>query len=185
MIRSIAWGSVGTRLTGLVLVFCFAGAAMAGTTSYSGDTTGDPTWNRTWSGGLSGTGTAVPYETQAFSVSLSGNYTITSAYDVYDGYLHLYESSFDPLDQFTNLIAANDDYSTLYNAQLAGVSLVSGTDYIIVNSGFSNYDFGAYTTTVTGPGAIHIGGGCPTVPVPSSLGLVAVGCLSLLRRRQQ
>lgn len=184
--RSIAWGSVGTRLTGLVLAFCFAGSAMAGTTSYSGDTTGNPTWNRTaGTSYLSGIGTAVPYETQVFSVSLSGNYTITSAYDQYDGYVHLYASSFDPLDQFTNLMAADDDYSTIYDAQLADASLVSGTDYIIVNSGFDNDDFGTYTTTIAGPGDIQIGGGCPTVPVPTSLGLVAVGCLSLLRRRRR
>ena len=186
MMRSMAWGSVVTRLTGLVLVFCLTGSVMAGTTSYSGDTTGNPTWNRTaGTSGLSGIGTAVPYETQAFSVSLSGNYTITSTYEYgYDGYLHLYEGSFDPTDQFTNLMAADDDYNGLYGAQMADVSLASGTDYIVVNSGFSNYDFGAYATTVTGPGAIQIGAGCPTVPVPSSLGLVAVGCLSLLRRRR-
>lgn len=102
----------------------------------------------------------------------------------YDGYLHLYESSFDPLDQFTNLIAGNDDYNTLYAAQMANVSLTSGTDYIIVNSGYSNDDFGTYTTTVAGPGEIQIGNDCPTVPVPTSLGLVAMGCLSLLRRRR-
>jgi hypothetical protein len=190
MMKSNELGSVGTRLMGVALVLCLTGAALAGTTSYSGDTTGDPTWQRTvgMSSSLSSVGTAVSYETQAFSVSASGNYTITSAYDEaagYDGYLHLYASSFDPTDQLTNLMAGDDDYGTVYAAQMADVSLVSGATYIIVNSGFSNDDYGVYTTEITGRGDIQLGGGCPTVPVPTSLGLVAVGCLSVLRRRRR
>jgi uncharacterized protein (TIGR03382 family) len=173
----------------LILVFCCGGAAMAGMTVYSGDTTGNPTWNRpVGTGGLSGVGTAVPYETQAFSVSSSGPYTITSAYDAsagYDGYLHLYAGSFDPQDQFTNLIAGDDDYMGLYGAQMAGVYLTGGTNYIIVNSGFDNADFGAYTTTICGCGDIQLGGECSTVPAPGALGLVAAGCLSVLRRRRR
>ena len=110
MMRSITSGLVGAQSIAVLLVFSFSAAALAGTTTYSGDTTGDPTWNRTvaLSGSLSGIGTAVSYETQMFCVSLSGNYTITSDYDgnaAYDGYLHLYEISFDPLDPCTNLLA--------------------------------------------------------------------------------
>lgn len=91
--RSTSWGSVQARFVALILILGYAGAAMAGITTYSGDTTGGPTWNRPIGiSGLSSVGTTVPYETQAFSVSSSGHYTITSVYDAcagYDGYLHL------------------------------------------------------------------------------------------------
>jgi len=187
--RSTSWGSVQARFVALILVFCCGGAAMAGMTIYSGDTTGGPTWNRpAGTSSLSGVGTAVQYETQAFSVYSSGHYTVTSVYDAcagYDGYLHLYAGCFDPQDQFTNLMAGDDDFITIYSAQVAGVYLTGGTSYVIVNSGFANSDFGAYTTTICGCGDIQLGGPCTTVPAPGALGLVAVGCLSMLRRRRR
>ena len=97
----------------------------------------------------------------------------------------IYAGSFDPEDQFDYLIGGDDDYLNIYHARLSNVYLIGGTEYIIVNSGYANNDFGAYTTTITGCGDIELSDTCSAVPAPTALGLVAVGCLSVLRRRRR
>jgi len=80
MMRSTCWGSGSARWVALVFVLILSGSVMAGMAAYSGDTTGGPTWHRPQETTfLSTIGTAVPYETRAFTVSSPGVYHVTSA----------------------------------------------------------------------------------------------------------
>lgn len=140
-----------------------------GTVNYSGSTTGGPTWARPWQLGdgtsgscsISGSGTAVHYNTQDFHVDTTGLYTMTATWSGFDGYLHLYELSFDPLDQCLNLIALNDDGTGADNSQIADQSLTAGVQYILIAGGFGNTDYGTYYITISGVGNPILG----TVPV--------------------
>jgi hypothetical protein len=166
--------------------------ALAGDISVNGDTTGGPLWNRPLGGNpptppLSAVGTAVPYEVWEFSVTADGVYDFLSVADGgWDNYLFLYTGSFDPTDQFANVLIGNDDFPTIGVSGFA-YALTAGTTYLTVNTGFANDDFGAYTMRITGPGDIVPGGGGGVIPEPATwammiLGFGAVG-LSMRRRR--
>jgi len=71
----------------------------------------------------------------------------------WDGYIHLYENSFDPNNQLNNLIAANDDgFGGIGTSDLVDLDLQDGTVYWLVTSGFAAGDEGKYTWTISGPG---------------------------------
>jgi hypothetical protein len=78
----------------------------------TGDTTGQPTWNRPIAGvpptSLSGVGTAVRYDVLSFNVDIAGSYLFNGT-STYDNYGFLYQGAFDPAAQFTNVIIGNDD----------------------------------------------------------------------------
>lgn len=178
------------RFSLLALLIVSALVAPAASISYNGDTTGDPTWNRPLSGappsGLSGVGTAVPYEVFAFTVGTAGAYDFVSSATTqgYDNYLHLYHTSFNPVSQFTNIIIGNDDFPTPGISGFNGVNLSTGVSYFLVTSGFNNDDFGAFTNRITGPGNITPGG--TPIPEPSTWALAGLGLAAagLLRRRR-
>jgi len=79
----------------------------------------------------------------------------------FDGYLHLYEIAFDPTDQLTNLLAGDDDGPGGIGTSEIEFALVTGTEYFLINSGFSATSSGSYTTTITGPGMVSCGSGGP------------------------
>jgi len=127
-----------------------------------GDTTGAPTWNRPVTlGALSGVGTATPYVFSQFTVSANDSCDINSVQAGWDGYLHLYEISFDPLDQLTNIIALNDDgFGGVGTSDITGQALNAGTTYFLVTSGFGNADDGPFTNTIDCPVAnVNLGAG--------------------------
>jgi hypothetical protein len=119
-----------------------------------------PTWRRTNGSSsetaptapttLGGTATsAYPYGVQSFTPSVSGLYQFYSAQS-FDGYLHLYENSFDALNGLTNIRAADDDMGTLNGGAVPNrnsvattndsgfqFNLNAGTTYHIVTSTFS------------------------------------------------
>jgi hypothetical protein len=172
-------------------VACVAGIASASVLNINGDTTGDPTWNRPIAGipptNLSGVGTNVAYEVNAFQVTGNGLYDfmVNSAFD---NYLFVYQTAFIPTAQFTNILAGNDDAGGTLNASLTGLSLSVGTQYFFVVSGFSNTDAGAYTASITGAGnnaAFLSNTNPPVVPLPSTAALVALAlsALTFARRR--
>lgn len=101
-----------------------------------------------------------------FTVDTAGNYTFTNTYTTagYDGYIFLYETCFDPLDQLTNLLAGNDDFNGVGGSQIADFPLVTGTEYYIVTSGFNSADFGDYTLDITGAGTVT----CGAAPMPDN-----------------
>lgn len=175
------------------LVFALAATvaapAFAGTTVFTGDTTGGPTYNRTLIGkpptGLSGAGTAVRYVVTPFTVSLSGNYNFNNT-SVYDNFLTVYRNAFSPQAPLINALEADDDDGPGANALISNLGLLAGVSYFAVSTSFSNANFGAFTLTVDGPGNI-IGAGGPGVPEPATWAMFIFGFAGIgaaLRRRR-
>ncbi len=126
-------------------------AAPEDTEVYSGTNAGGPLWDRPLSlpptCSISGLG-PVNYSDQPFFVDAAGTCDITSVQD-YDGYLHVYEVSWDPLDQCTNLIALDDDGAGgIGTSDILGLPVNSGVVYWIVTSAFSAGQTGVFTNTV-------------------------------------
>jgi PEP-CTERM motif len=173
----------------LALSALVATPAFAGTTIFTGDTVGGPTYNRAISGipptALSGVGTAVRYAVNSFTVSQSGGYNFFNATN-YDSYLGIHAGTFNPANALQNAIGYNDDFLGTLDAGFTGLNLLAGTSYFAISSGFDNNDFGAFTLTISGPGNI-IGSGTGAVPEPTVWGLLIVGfglIGSALRRRK-
>jgi hypothetical protein len=180
------------KLAALALVVSAAlvSPAMAGTTVFTGDTTGGLTYNRPVAGTpptiLSGAGTAVRYVVTPFTVSQSGNYNFNNT-SVYDNFLTVYRNAFSPQTPLLNALAADDDTGPGSNALIANLGLLAGVSYFAVSTSFSNADFGAFTLTVDGPGNIIGGGGAAGVPEPTTWAMLIFGFAgigSALRRRR-
>jgi len=164
----------------------------ADTITYTGTTTGGPTWNRPVANGgsapvsLSGLATAVPYSVQSFTVSMAGLYSLQSTAvpsSGWDNYTFLYLNGFNPASPLTNILIGNDDNLTI---GLSGFSLnlLAGTTYFFVTTGVTNGSFGSFSNTFSGPGTITLNG--PSVP-ESGPGMIAFGlilsCLGVARLR--
>jgi hypothetical protein len=174
-------------LVGSILGLGFIGAtpAQAATFNYAGDTTGAPTWNRPTSGtpptSLSGTGTNTPYDVFSFTVDVSGSYSFNSS-SPYDNYGFLYQGSFNPTDQFTNVIVGADDINGDDYAFTTNLNV--GTNYFLVSTGFDNTDFGAFTTTIDGLGNVS-SGSSTSVPEPFTVIGTLVGGTTAIRMRKK
>ncbi|MBP8296913.1 MAG: hypothetical protein KAX84_12445 [Burkholderiales bacterium] len=142
----------------------------AATISYTGNTSGGPTWNRpavnsaSDCGALSGVGTATPYSAQPFYVDAAGNYDIFSdqgdgggTRGGFDGYIVLYRDSFNPASPLTNCVGGNDDAAAIGLSEMLGVPLDANRTYVLVTTGFSNTDAGPFENEITGPGGIVLG----------------------------
>ncbi|MDN3675886.1 T9SS type A sorting domain-containing protein [Flavobacterium paronense] len=112
---------------------------------------GGSTWDRPLASGtgLSGVGVGISYHIYGpFTVDTGGSYTFTSTQD-FDGYIFVYQNSFDPNDQLTNFVAGNDDSGP---GSVITTNLTTGTDYYFVTTSFSPTDFGNFSTVITGAG---------------------------------
>lgn len=144
--------------------------------TFTGTTVGAPVYNRgSGCSGLSGVGTATPFHVQPFTVSTSGSYSILSVQNGgWDGYIHLYQGSFNPGTPLTNCIASNDDFVNIGQSLIPVVNLTAGDSYFLVTSGFANTDSGTFTTTLES---------LFQAPVPTmsavNLGVMAFGVLLL------
>lgn len=179
-------------LTLFALLLFSAAATKADTVTIAGNTTGGPTFNRPFNAtSLSAVGTAVRYSVTQISVSLGGTYIFNTVpvppTSGFDTFILLYQSSFNPASGLTNLIALNDDFGGLGVASQFSVTLSAGVNYFFVNTGFDNNDFGAFLSTITGPGVITIGGQAQAIPEPATMALLGTGLFGMYaaRRRQK
>ncbi len=81
------------------------------------------------------------YDKYSFTVPTSENYDIEADWSGFDGYLYLYENSFDPASPATNLLTSNDNNGSTAASKISSYALNSGTTYIVVAT--SNNDIGS------------------------------------------
>jgi hypothetical protein len=145
--------SLRSTLT-LLALFALAPTAQ-GQFTYTGTTVGGPTWNRPIDNfddpptDLSGTGTAVPYHVETFTVSTSGIYDLSSiSTSDWDNYTFLYEGAFNAASPLTNVLLGNDDNVDIGVSGFLGVSLTTGQSYSLVTTGYENDDAGGFENAV-------------------------------------
>ncbi len=183
------------KLMFAALAFSAVVASPASAVTVFGSTATGQTYNRPLAGappvGLSAVGTAVGYEVTAFTVSTSGSYTLAMtpmAMTPFDTFLGIHNTAFFPLAALTNAIAYDDDGGPGSDSLLT-VSLLAGTSYFAIATGFANTDVGRYSLEITGPGVITIGGGGQgAVPEPSTWAMIIAGfgiVGGALRRRRR
>jgi hypothetical protein len=158
----------------LFLLTLLASATLpAWTFTYSDTTTGAPFWFRP-----DETLTSVPffglsrYQATSFVAPTSGTYYITSAAaGGWDNFIVLYQNVFNAATPLANAIAANDNFGGVGTSALS-LTLVAGTQYHLVTTGFWLGPSGAFTNTIT------------DTPEPATWLLIAFGCAALFLRRQ-
>ncbi len=138
------------------MLFSFAPSVQATTLTFSGTTTGAPTWNRPSANGLnapitlSGT-TAVPYNVQAFTTDTSGNYNFlsTSTTAGFNNNTFLYQGGFNPASPLDNVVIGNNNFNTTSLSGFNNVALTANVNYFFVTTGALDDDFGNYTNTIS------------------------------------
>lgn len=102
-------------------------------------------------------GTAVYYKTITFVSPVSGAITFETTAanltgpDIYDTYLTLYQTSFNPALPATNFLRGDDDSGLLQFSSKLTHNLVAGTTYVFVISTYSNGVTGTFTLTSETP----------------------------------
>jgi hypothetical protein len=156
-------------ILGLALAaFTTAKPSAASVFTYQGDTTNQRSWRRVAPGNpptlISGEkdgnlGMSVPYSVFDFTVDQSGSYTISGLSEAtppqntpWDIFLALYQDSFNPNQQLTNVLVAN----TTTNGGTVAFSqqLNAGQEYFLVTTGRRVSDFGVFNNTISGSGRI-------------------------------
>ena len=151
----------------MAMVLLFAAASLvAGVASadrfqsFAGNTVGAPTFHRPDEAGPLTSTDLVHYRTQVFQLLTTSSCTIYSAQD-YDGYLHLYRSSFNPASPLTNLVDGDDDAELGVgtsripnNLNTDSISLAAGV-YILVTSGFSDSSAGSFQNFIQCDGDVQ------------------------------
>ena len=117
--------------------------------TFSGDTTGKPTFKRpTSTTALSTTATAVPYEAYTFVATTTGYHRIISSPTTnWNNYVVVYAGAFNPASPLTNIFAVNEDYGVNSGFPTLGI-LNAGSTYTVVTTGSTNTSFGPYTLSI-------------------------------------
>ncbi len=170
-------------LLALALGAGFLSAAQAATYSFSGNTSGAPTYDRLIEtlDIVSPIGGNVNYNSLIFSVDASGDYSFASmASGGWDNFTFLYSPSLNPAAPLAGALAGNDDLGAVGNSGFT-YELTAGTQYAFVTTGFSDIDFGAYGNSISGAGNIT------PIPEPHTYALMiaGLGALALMRRRSR
>jgi M6 family metalloprotease-like protein len=98
--------------------------------------------------------TTVPYDAMRFTVSTTGEYTLTSTAE-WNNYLFLYSNAFDPARQLSNVLLGNDDFGPIGVAGFT-TTLTAGTPYFLVTTGYTNSNFGFYSLNISGVGSVEV-----------------------------
>lgn len=165
-----------------VLFLGLTQAAQADIVTLTGNTTGGPTYNRTFSdfSDYSPNGEGVSYRTHEITVDMDGDYSFVATGLGFDTFAFLYEGSFDATAPFINGLAGNDDAISL-NTSGFEATLNPGTTYVFVMTGFDSEESGVYSLTIAGPGLIS------AIPEPATWMMFALGiaAVSYTQRRRQ
>lgn len=177
-------------LLALCLVALPLASGVANDVTFSGNTTGAPTFNRpTETGARSSVGTAVPYFVYSINVITGGLFSFSlDAVNVatYDTFLHLFSGSFNPndaSDPALNFLAGNDDRSLTTTNSGFAFTLVSGRQYSLVLDGFLNSDFGAYIANISSNSGVFTAAAVPDEGSTLVLSGIALGTLALASLR--
>ena len=173
-----------TTLLAAAIGMSMVWSAQANVVTYTGTTTNGPTYDRVGVDGNgtpiagSPTGTGVNYNAYSFTVTTSGNYSLTTA-GAYDTFTTLYAGGFNPSSSLTNAVAANGNLTAGIGASGLSYNLVAGTTYTYVNSAFTkstplNNESGFFSTSITGLGTI-VPITVPSAATPSSRVLTYTG----------
>jgi hypothetical protein len=152
----------GALILGAMAILVTAGTAHADKfQTFSGNNAGAPTFNRPvgdGSGGLSGVNAR--FRTQRFRLAGPTNCVINGTQD-YDGYLHLYQTSFNSALPLNNLVDGDDDAELgigtsriPHDLNTPSIALAAG-NYILVTSGFSNSSVGPFENFVSCNGDVQ------------------------------
>jgi len=175
------WGQIDEYAIKGVNFFTPNPVTVRASASYSDTNVGGPEWMRPYADGTCCSSLGpVRYHSQRFQVDASGAYDISSVQqDAWDGFIFVYHTSFDPLNQTINFVAGDDDGDGgIGTSDIDGLTLTAGTTYWLVTTGFANGDEGTFTNTVEGPGNI-IFGDPVTIPTLGEWGM-AIFQLALL-----
>ncbi len=122
---------------------------------------GGSVWDRPLASGtgLQAIGTGVSYHVYGpFNVDTAGSYAFSSDQD-YDGFIFLYQNSFDPNSPLVNFVAGNDDSGP---GSVITTNLETDRNYYFITTSYAPDDFGTFTTTISGVGTVA----CGTLAVP-------------------
>ena len=164
--------------------------------TFTGNTTTGSTFDRAAAGDpndpnspitVSTAGGGERYDAHRFSVAVTGDYLFTTTGD-YDTYSFLYGGTFDPTHALVNALRGSDDYFdpvalTDEGPYVSGTSaflyhLVAGNAYTFVTTGYDATTFGAFTDTISGPGAI-LPAAVALLPEPDETALLLIGAFAL------
>ncbi len=137
-----------------------------GGTELIGSTVNEDTFSRPLAScsGLSANGDNSPYIAQAFSVSTTADYLVTSDQAGFDGFIHVYDDRYNPANPLLGCLAGDDDGTGgIGTSQINAVRLVAGRTYYLVTSGFDSGEAGNFNNAVFGPGAVFAGPGIFTL----------------------
>jgi hypothetical protein len=165
-----------------------ANPAQAVTFTYSGDTTGKPTFDRPNSGTpptATAGSNAYRYDVFQFTVDTAGSYIFNST-SPYDNYGFLYQNAFNAATPLANIIVGDDDSSTSGSFDYRfTTNLNVGTNYFLVSTGFNTTsDFGAFTTTIDGLGTVSAAS-ATSVPEPFTVIGTLIGGTAAVRLRKK
>ncbi|MCV2420978.1 PEP-CTERM sorting domain-containing protein [Paucibacter sp. DJ2R-2] len=157
------------------------GAAQAASYQFSGDISASPTFQRLIGSGpnLSSVANAVHFNAFEFSVDQAGSYSFESLVPgdtgttggVWDNYLFLYQTAFNPADARVNILKGVSGLG--FGPATMNFDLNTGGRYVLVTSGYLNKDMGSFVNTINGAGQVS------PVPEPGAAALLLAGLLAL------
>jgi hypothetical protein len=171
-------------LASSILGFSFTGIApaSAATLNYAGTTnTGGATFQAITA--LEPT----PFSVFHFRVGTSTRYDFSSTSTGWQNAISLYENSFNPSNNFTNLVSSstqNPNASGVSTSTFFVPSLNAGVDYFLVTSGLRSSDFGDFNNTISGAGTITPST-TTAVPEPFTIFGTLIGGTAAMRMRKK